>query len=353
MSSYARFEEGKLVELLDSAEVLSADEGWKEVPFYLTPFIDLNYVQDEEGRIAPPTPAYLEKQLFAKLADLRWKKQQLGIKFDGVLFQSDDVSVERLRSKALSTETFAWKTADGFVELTGEKAATVYNSLIVARDHLFWYESDVQAQIKDATAYTDKTDDGVEVDATWYESKIYTWFRLSESELWDVYNPFKYDFKDSLPEQVEIPVAQQVVDLDARYRAHLSAARYDNQCAGVTVDGVVYRSAPEDVNSMSSTIALGREYEAAEGPGTWKTPWKAKSGFVDHTLASLTQVALLIGGYTQACFEVEREKLNDYLALLQGDESDDDKLDTIKLCLDSLKDGWPVREFTTPANTAE
>lgn len=131
-------------------------------------------------------------------------------------------------------------------------------------------------------------------------------------------------------------------DLDTALGAALAAVaarRWDAQNAGVSVTlaGKTWRflTSKEAIGDVNAKLAYGAEYEAANGAGTYTTPWKSLDGYVVLSIADLKAVGMAIGAHYDACFAREA----DLIAMLSAKK----KTETLRTALAAERDaGWPA-----------
>lgn len=86
-------------------------------------------------------------------------------------------------------------------------------------------------------------------------------------------------------------------------RAEIAAARYEAECAGITIQGVEIAT-----DRDSQGLILGAVVQAQTTPG-YTVNWKTKQGFVTLTAEQIIAIATVVRAHVQACFDREAELL--------------------------------------------
>ncbi len=84
----------------------------------------------------------------------------------------------------------------------------------------------------------------------------------------------------------------------------LAAVRYGHQTAGVLHDGRRWHSDGEGRSSITDSLALATEYEAATGE-SWTAAWKTMDGYTTVDRPALVAAGLAVGAHVSACFSRE------------------------------------------------
>jgi len=166
MSVWVREYEGKVLEVsYDNPEIQPDPEEWISVPDKLIPYVNTDYLVDEEGAVHPPSLEYLHQQLLSALAALRWSYQQQPVPLAGKRYSAlpEDLSTlantiklgEDYEKSPINLQAIAeddadpeypvfqtnWKTLDGFIALNLEGLRSIARTLGMHVQALFSNES--------------------------------------------------------------------------------------------------------------------------------------------------------------------------------------------------------------------
>lgn len=98
--------------------------------------------------------------------------------------------------------------------------------------------------------------------------------------------------------QVITPEMQFAQAVEAK-RAEIAAARYEAECAGITIQDVEVAT-----DRDSQGLILGAAVQAQTTPG-YTVQWKTKQGFVTLTAEQIIAIATAVRAHVQACFDRE------------------------------------------------
>ncbi len=134
-----------------------------------------------------------------------------------------------------------------------------------------------------------------------------------------------------------VPVSLDALVTEAA--ARVAAERWRRQTAGVNQKGHRWHSDSEGRSSITDSLALATESEAATGEA-WSTTWKTMDGFVVVTRSDLVAAGLAVGSHVQACFGREAE----IVAALQtaAAQPGATAADIIALFDTEIGQGWPT-----------
>ena len=96
-------------------------------------------------------------------------------------------------------------------------------------------------------------------------------------------------------------VADELAWAKARKREVIAAARYAEEIAGVTVNGMTIRTDRE-----SQALITGAALQAVEDP-SYTCQWKTEMGFVTLTAEQIKGAAQAVRAHVQSCFDKEAE----------------------------------------------
>lgn len=109
-------------------------------------------------------------------------------------------------------------------------------------------------------------------------------------------------YAEAHPEEVELepaPPEPTLEELKALKAAQIAAARYEAECAGITIQGVEIAT-----DRDSQGLILGAVVQAQTTPD-YIVQWKTKSGFVTLTAEQIIAIATAVRAHVQACFDRE------------------------------------------------
>lgn len=126
--------------------------------------------------------------------------------------------------------------------------------------------------------------------------------------------------------------------LVSQLAATLADARWRRQVAGVVHDGRRWHSDGEGRSSITDSLALATEYEAATGQ-PWSTPWKTMGGFAIVDRPALVAAGLAVGAHVAGCFAREMEIATALATHAADPAATADSL--IALYDSAIATGWP------------
>ena len=97
----------------------------------------------------------------------------------------------------------------------------------------------------------------------------------------------------------ESDISPTLEELKALKTAQIAAARYEEECAGITIQGVEIAT-----DRDSQGLILGAVVQAQTTPD-YIVQWKTKSGFVTLTAEQIIAIATAVRAHVQACFDRE------------------------------------------------
>lgn len=135
-------------------------------------------------------------------------------------------------------------------------------------------------------------------------------------------------------------VAPPTLDhLATQILARVADRRWREQTKGKLIDGRRWHTDSEGRSSITDSLALATEYEAATGE-TWATKWKTMDGFVQVDRAALVAAGLQIGSHVTACFARE-EAITDLVTLALADDTTT-PTDLVAIHNSEIDTGWPA-----------
>lgn len=136
-------------------------------------------------------------------------------------------------------------------------------------------------------------------------------------------------YAEAHPEEVELepaPPEPTLEELKALKTAQIAAARYEAECAGITIQDVEIAT-----DRDSQGLILGAVVQAQTTPD-YIVQWKTKSGFVILTAEQIIAIATAVRAHVQACFDREA-----YYSQQIDDAQDAEALAAIVWTLNSLE----------------
>lgn len=127
--------------------------------------------------------------------------------------------------------------------------------------------------------------------------------------------------------------------LIAQLGADLAAVRYGHQTAGVLHDGRRWHSDGEGRSSITDSLALATEYEAATGE-SWSTAWKTMDGYLVVDRPALVAAGLAVGAHVSACFAREAAILTALETAATAPDAT--AADIITVYETQIGQGWPT-----------
>ena len=110
------------------------------------------------------------------------------------------------------------------------------------------------------------------------------------------------EYVEAHPEEVELepaPPEPTLEELKTLKAAQIAAARYEEECAGITIQGVEIAT-----DRDSQGLILGAVVQAQTTPG-YTVNWKTKQGFVTLSAEQIIAIATAVRAHVQACFDRE------------------------------------------------
>lgn len=129
--------------------------------------------------------------------------------------------------------------------------------------------------------------------------------------------------------------------LIAQLAQALAAERYRRQVAGVLHDGRRWHSDSAGRSSITDSLGLASEYEAATGQ-PWASQWKTMDGYITVDRPAVVAAGLAVGVHVSACFGREAAILD---ALQAAATTPDATAADIIAAYDAeIGAGWPNTE---------
>lgn len=163
---------------------------WMEVPDYMAPYINGDYIVETKGSgkkatksIVPPSAEYLQNQIKAMVANERWIQQIRGVTINGLSYPSTKDGIADIDSKIVDGLAYEaengegsfvklWKVDGQFIDLTLENFQTIKRTISEYVDECYAYEALV---IEGLQPYFDNQD---------YEGAIEVVKGLIEEDKW-------------------------------------------------------------------------------------------------------------------------------------------------------------------------